>query len=164
MVVGLYCPQVHPYKTPINWKAFHEKDILPDLTYYTPALHYGSFALPNHIKSGRRIALDDLASVLQDSLLDEEGDDDDDDDEDDEDEKEDRERSVPRGKKEKGGEKGEEKGEAKGEEKGEGNGATLAERAVPERVDDHAFDQPPGECHAQFIRSTKLYSVRQLHS
>ena len=151
---GLYCPQVHPYKTPINWKAFHEKDILPDLTYYTPALHYGSFALPNHIKSGRRIALDDLASVLQDSLLDEEGDDDDDDDdEDDEDEKEDRERSVPRGKKEKGGEKG--------EEKGEGNGATLAERAVPERVDDHAFDQPPGECHAQFIRSTKLYSVRR---
>ena len=132
---------------------------MPDLTYYTPALHYGSFALPNHIKSGRRIALDDLASVLQDSLLDEEGDDEDEDDEDDEDEKEDRERSVPRGKKEKGGEKGEEKGE----EEGEGNGATLAERAVPERVDDHAFDQPPGECHAQFI-STNFILVRQLHS
>ena len=42
-----------------------KKMIYDTLEYYSPTLHYGAFALPNHIKSSQRLQLMDFAQSYQ---------------------------------------------------------------------------------------------------
>ena len=87
---------IHPLQTKINWKAFYKKNLLKNMHYYTPALHYGSFALPNHVRSGKRITVEMYAEALSDLMEDEDEDEDEeeDDEEEEEDEEEDDENEV----------------------------------------------------------------------
>ena len=54
---------VHPFKTPIDWKAFEAKNI--STGYYTPELHVGSFALPqrvtDRVQGDARLRLSDIS-------------------------------------------------------------------------------------------------------